>query len=835
MDEQAVHGYGSRCMDKDQVVRDYRSRVAAGERIKLTKAERGFLVDEFVERLAGMKSAAEIETACREELTLIEEGFGRGTNSAINYLSDYRKAVAAAVEAGRLPLGEEVTVQTVGQRRATGEPFEAVNHLAWLLLRYDNSIYLAAREETNRGNNARQDHPQPFVPARFLSKAVELLDSSEAEALAVGIAALTGRRHTEVAVSGAFSLTEHPYVLQFSGQLKKGQAAGAAGQSGGLVQTGELLAFSIGTLVPAVEVMQAIERFRAMPVVQQMAGLSSEDQLVVNFRARVNSRVKLHFQRTGILPLLPGFKSVSVHRLRAAYARMLVYFWLPNQGANEQRFLQFYLGHVEAELMATAANSGATNHYFGYRLVGEDDRPILASGVKLMAFPPLPNPTDLQITDQMRSNLRLEGLEARAGDEADASEARRAGATLAATGEPLGTTGDVTDHGPADHAESNTTPAELVAALAQLLDELPVKRVGSGTGLPQTDLTQQLPTASATHRGTVTTAPEPAAAPAVHDQPDRHPLQPDQTAPIIGGPATDLGATHTPIQATPAPAPADLPLSALLDQMQALQHQLSLSQAERHSIKVLSDQVDQLKAQLLQSQHERHQLQAQLQQVSELQQENIELKAQLTDAQHRLDLFLKLAQGQPFPPAELALAPGAPMAPAAPPAPVPVQPTTLASSPPPPAVSPLPPGEQVTLSQQLHQQPLRSTPSSNQPPATPALPSFDDAQLKTLAAGISPNDRIPLAIQALVEFNQQCSQAKDRWTITGNVIATMTGTNAATRVNPWLDSHPDVVAMIRHHNQEMGIDSNYHNRGKGKDKGQLRLILDWFLLKREND
>jgi hypothetical protein len=825
-------------MDREQVVQDYRRRIALGERIKLTRAERAFLVDEFVGRLMGMTTAADVEAACRAELDLIEEGFGSGTNSAINYLSDYRKAVAAAVDAGRLPMTEETTVRTVGQRRATGEPFEAINHLAWSLLRYDNAVYLAAREETNRGNNVRQDHPQPFVPARFLAKAGELLDSSEAEALAVGIAALTGRRHTEVAVSGQFCLTEHPYVLQFRGQLKKG-----------LVQTRELLAFSIGTLLPAIEVMAAIERFRAMPGVQQMAGRSSDDPLVVNFRARVNSRVKQHFQRTGILPLLPGFKSVSVHRLRAAYARLLVYFWLPNQGANEQRFLQFYLGHVEAELMATAANSGATNHYFGYRLVGEDDRPILASGVKLMAFPPLPNPTDSQITDQMRSNQQLdglEGLEADARGEADESEALGGGATRAARAD-RGTTqedqdaADAADHRPAELEESSLAPAALVAALAQLLDQLPVKRAKGGSGRLQTQLQPQQPVSAAQRGATPSTKPA-----AAQDEPgplddSHHQIhQPDQPAARSTGPAARSVASESTSQAAPAQtAPSDLPLAALLDQMQALQHQLSLSQAERHSIKLLSDQVEELKGQLQLAQQQRDQAQNQLQQVDKLQQENTELKALLADAQHRLDLFLNLAHGLPIRAAEQA-APATSEALQAPPGPPlslalapPVQTGALASSPS-SAVAPLSPAHPVTRPQQQLQQPITTTPISDQPPATPPLPSFDDAQIKALTAGLSPDDRIPIAIQALVEFNQQCSQTKDRWTITGNVIAAMTSTNAATRVNPWLDIHPDVGKMIHHHNQEMGIDSNYHNRGKGKDKAQLRQILGWFLNQRHN-
>jgi hypothetical protein len=379
--------------------------------------------------------------------------------------------------------------------------------------------------------------------------------------------------------------------------------------------------------------------------------------------------------------------------------------------------------------------------------------------------------------------------------------------------------------------KSSSAPTELVAALAQLLDQLPVKGAGAGVGsdLTQTDLTQQQQTVSAAQQG-ATPSTKPAAA---QDEPgplddQHHRLHPpDQPAALSTGPAANSVASESTSQAAFAQtAPSDLPLAALLDQMQALQLQLSLSQAERHSIKLLSDQVEELKGQLQLAQQQRDQAQGQLQQVANLHQENIELKAQLHDAQHRLDLFLNLAHGLPMPmrAAEQA-APASPGATAE--LPDPVQTEALASSPP-PAVAPLSPAHPVARPQQQQlQQPIRPTPISNQPPATPPLPSFDEAQIKALAAGLSPDDRISLAIQALVEFNQQCSQTKDRWTITGNVIAAMTGTNAATRVNPWLDIHPDVGRMIHQHNQEMGIDSNYHNRGKGKDKAQLRQILAW--------
>jgi hypothetical protein len=378
-------------MDRTILIKEYRDRIERGDRIKLTTEERAFLVEEFIEALRGMTNAKAIRARCQEEIALLEAGYGAETNSTTNYLSKYRKAIEEAVASGRLPLTESTSHHFSGRKQATGEIIEVTNHLAWELMRYDNEVYARNRRATNVANNQRQDEPQPFVPDRFLEKATELLEATEAETLAVGIAAVTGRRHTEVVVSGSFSLTTHPYLLQFEGQLKKEKP----------------IAYPIVTLLPAKQVLAAINRFRALPPVQELAGRTSEDRALQAFRARVNSRVKLHFQRSHILPLLPGFNSVSVHRLRAAYARMAVYFWLPNQGTNEHRFLQFYLGHVTAAQMRDAPNASATTHYFGYRLETAQGKEITARGIKLMGNPALPTPTQAQVEHQQSINQQL--------------------------------------------------------------------------------------------------------------------------------------------------------------------------------------------------------------------------------------------------------------------------------------------------------------------------------------------------------------------------------------------------------------------------------------------
>ncbi len=377
-------------MNRDKIISNYHNRLQRGDRQKLSTQERAWLVQAFIDRLQSLQSSEAIEQLCQDEIELLELGYGKGTNSTINYLSKYRTAIAQATEAGKLPMTDETSFIFKG-RKQTGEPIQALQHLAFDLMRYDNSVYLSNRKQTNIGNNERQDNPQPFNPDRYLEKAAQLLQSQEPETLAVGIVAVTGRRHTEVAISGRFSPTRHSYLLTFDGQLKKADP----------------IAYTILTLLPAQQVLEAIDRFRGFPQVQALAGLTSTDREVAAFRARVNTRVKHHFQDTQILPLLPGFQSVSVHRLRAAYARVAIHYWLPGQGVNEQRWLQFYLGHVAPGDMRDAANSNSASHYFGYCLVSDTGKPITVTGIKLMANP-LPSLIEQQLQQQQAANNRLD-------------------------------------------------------------------------------------------------------------------------------------------------------------------------------------------------------------------------------------------------------------------------------------------------------------------------------------------------------------------------------------------------------------------------------------------
>jgi hypothetical protein len=698
-------------MSRNKIISEYLARIDRHDRVKLSTEERAFLVQDFIEQLQSLESAEAIEQLCRNEVEMLERGYGAGTNSTINYLSKYRTAIAQATEQGKLSMTEETSFFFKG-RKQTGEPIQALQHLAYDLMRYDNSIYLSNRKQTNIGNNERQDNPQPFNPNRYLEKATQLLQSQEPETLAVGIAAVTGRRHTEVAVSGRFSPTGHSYLLTFDGQLKKADP----------------IAYTILTLLPAQAVLEAIDRFRGFPQVQALAGCTSADRQVAAFRARVNTRVRYHFQDTQILPLLPGFQSVSVHRLRAAYARVAIHYWLPGQGVNEQRWLQFYLGHVAPGEMRDAANSNSASHYFGYRLVDAQGKPITVTGIKLMADP-LPSLTEQQLQQQQSANDRLDS----------------------------------------DTTESDFIPQEQVArsptqhsvkAIAADLQTLPEKESQPAS----------------------TTAQPHESAPTAHQ-----PTQPKRSKPRyrelrvnlsdLSAAADRLGintASKTGYQSLldrvllsipsaltqqTTPDPNQL-LAPLLQELAAIKQQVSLAQA--------GEELEQLR-----------------QQTTTQQQEIDRLHAELEKANDRLKLIVEAAQG---------IAP---------------QPASTPQSPP---TQPIP-------------APAAVQPASQ--PSAPQSPLPHRLQMGRLPTGkLSPTDRVPLAIVAIMQHNQNCPP-DERWFLSGNIIATAAGANPALVVTPWLQAHPSATTQIDHHNSAIGL--NARSNGKDKDRSQLKVIYQKFV------
>lgn len=245
-------------------------------------------------------------------------------------------------------------------------------HYALDYLTYDLPTQKALRAVTTERNNERQDSLATVNLDRYLAQCLELLHSEEPETLALALVTLTGRRHTEIVSKGTFAATDYPYKLHFEGQQKDPTPP-----------------FDILTLVPAKEVLPHLERFRTMPSVQALQGLGHEAPAIDAFNGRVNRRTAKYFK--GLVPVLAGFKTVSIHRLRALYGAIIIHYFCPEH-KNEHRFLQHYLGHLLEEQGQKLPNAAATQHYFHYQLVNAQGKRLTARGLKVMAngLPPTP-------------------------------------------------------------------------------------------------------------------------------------------------------------------------------------------------------------------------------------------------------------------------------------------------------------------------------------------------------------------------------------------------------------------------------------------------------------
>lgn len=377
-------------LTREEIIERYRQRIARGDRTKLLKDELGQLALHFVDRLQQLTSKGDIQTLCQAEIALLEEGYPQSSIGSY-LLPVYRRLIGEAIANTSLPLTEQNSHPVSWTKRNTGEQGQSQKHYALTYLKYDQETYALLRQTTTAHNNERQDNLQAVPLNQYLEQAQELLTSSEPETLAIALCALTGRRHTEVVAKGQFECTSYAYTLHFAGQQKDPDTP----------------PFDILTLIPAAEVLSEIERFRALPEVVELAGLGHDAPQIDAFNGRVNRRVEKYFG--GVVPVLDGFKSVSIHRLRGVYGAIAIHFFCPEH-QHEHRFLQHYLGHLLEEQGRHLPNAAATQHYFHYRLLDSEGKVLVARGIKVMAdtLPPTPAEQQVQVSNVVTTTTQLE-------------------------------------------------------------------------------------------------------------------------------------------------------------------------------------------------------------------------------------------------------------------------------------------------------------------------------------------------------------------------------------------------------------------------------------------
>jgi hypothetical protein len=352
-------------LSRQIIIDRYRQRVAAGERTRLTKTDLAELIVEFIDQLAILKNKAKIQAICAAEIALLEEGYPQATIGKV-YLPMYRKAIQTAIDDGLLPLTKNTSRQYTYTKRNSSETGIAIDHFALDYLKYDSAIYSQFAGISAERNNLKQDNLQPVNPDAFLAVAATLLQSDDPFDLAVGLAATTGRRFSEVVAKGTMTATNDLYWISFSGQLKKRLAADS---------------FLTPCLLPAAIVLASMERFRQHPRIAALADLSAIE-INRSLADSVKRSVIRNFGDTGIVPILPSESAVTVHNLRGIYGEICTHFFCPPDRA-VSRFVQERLGHVISADELKRANSSATQHYFHYYLVDSNGQHLGAKGIKL--------------------------------------------------------------------------------------------------------------------------------------------------------------------------------------------------------------------------------------------------------------------------------------------------------------------------------------------------------------------------------------------------------------------------------------------------------------------
>ncbi|MBE9108135.1 hypothetical protein IQ273_01690 [Nodosilinea sp. LEGE 07298] len=451
-----------------EIVAAMEARIDKGDRTKLTKKELEELIAILVAKLVemnalGTDTKAAIDHLCAAEQELLERTYPRSSINSV-YFPRYTKAIKAAIEAGRITLNGKNSYPRRWAKRnpLPGEPSSGseARHYALDGFTYPIEVQAQLRAATTQNANARQDDRQPVDLDAYMGKVNVLLASNDPIDLIIAIAAVTGRRHTEVVSLGQLQPhvgemaqlipQGHPYLLRFTGQQKAAKAA-----------------YDLLTLVPAQDVLLAIEKLRATADIHDLDGVASEDPRMEALNARVNRRVVKVLGE--VLPTPQGFTNISIHRCRAVYVPISLHFFCPANMA-EQRLAQHLLGHVLLD-DTTTGNASVTGHYYQYYLT-RNGKPLTARGVKLAASGPIPLPPDELDAPVEQSSIETQGALIVA-DSLPAKTTSSPQVNGAGEGDPVWAT-------ISSQAATISTQAQTISAQAATIDRL--ARSGGGNG-----------------------------------------------------------------------------------------------------------------------------------------------------------------------------------------------------------------------------------------------------------------------------------------------------------------------------------------------------------------
>lgn len=316
--------------------------------------------DRFVQLLSKCESKAEIAAQCSDLYQWLKSNY-RGTRSAVKgaeaRMTHYRAAIAK-LDISSLP---QFAIGADGKHYALSQLLVSAQDAA------QGSSDLAEKEQDERQRQSakrqRLEASNAIDVGMLIAKAIEMMQHSKSEYIALGVAIVTGRRVAEVCVTGTFQ-ADDTYTLRFSGQGKKKTEE----------QRDALR--SIPCLVDSNLIEAAVERLRELEPPAKY--YKSEDPTEAFNNGAFYKRISRKFT-TELQPYFDeaGFvEKSSTHKLRAVYVLTIVESYKklhPHTDIEAFQFAQRCMGHEQVDTTALYKAIRVQNIPDAFRLQLTDD------------------------------------------------------------------------------------------------------------------------------------------------------------------------------------------------------------------------------------------------------------------------------------------------------------------------------------------------------------------------------------------------------------------------------------------------------------------------------
>jgi hypothetical protein len=239
-------------------------------------------------------------------------------------------------------------------------------HLGLRYMNFSQQEWAAMHALTEKGRQQRLEGQQLLDdPDAIVQRAASLLQSQRWEDITVGLAAVTGRRLTELLKTAVFHPMS-PYTVQFEGQLK---------------QKAELLApYEIPTLLPADLVIEASLKLRSTLDCSQLSNTEVERR----YGPIARQAADRHFG--GLVPKRTGREdNLFVHLFRGVYGTIAIYHFCPSV-IHDLTYRATIDGHYwldRAENPQMKLNYQSTLHYDDYRVGDGQGNVVNRKGIRL--------------------------------------------------------------------------------------------------------------------------------------------------------------------------------------------------------------------------------------------------------------------------------------------------------------------------------------------------------------------------------------------------------------------------------------------------------------------